>query len=428
MLFSEESQGIVAQLAGFFDLPKIIHFVWAGGIKQMPVVNQERIMAWIREHRDFKVYIWVDYKTAIGNSEEQKKLGVLEHFQQITKQATNLEIKDVNEDLFLRFQQSDEIDKVSKFFNYEINRLRPNYGASSDILRYSVLYNYGGAYFDSDVLVGGNKLSTIAPFEVLDKHMIFIDSNSQNSGHIGNDAFITTKNNPVIKQILKKCIANYYDFDTAGKDFDIRYDNMDFIRDCTPWLTGPRVVESIVLKDPQTDIIASNAFSSDKVKEEEHGSLICQLDTNGRNININDQSWIGKSIKKALTEKECLDSIINASVVEYRDLKLLRINDHFYNYYESVEGIFPLEIFLEQLQNKLGIDKLDFCSIKMQELHDLDYWQSNLKRCSNSCSILCEAIGENSPEWEQVNNAIKLQQKIIDGYKKEVSKYVARAN
>jgi mannosyltransferase OCH1-like enzyme len=74
---------------------------------------------------------------------------------------------------------------------YEIDRLRPNYGASSDLLRYLILYSFGGAYFDSDVAPGTKRLETSESFlKDFDNPIIYINKNSQNTKEIGNDAFI----------------------------------------------------------------------------------------------------------------------------------------------------------------------------------------------------------------------------------------------
>lgn len=120
-------------------LPKIIHFIWAGGEKLLPNRSVESIKSWaesVQEDPLCKIYLWVDQKTTSSTFLYKQE-------EEFFKNEKNIEIQDV--EIFR---------EASQYIAYELDRLRSNYGASSDMLRYKILYEYGGAYFDSDIYPG----------------------------------------------------------------------------------------------------------------------------------------------------------------------------------------------------------------------------------------------------------------------------------
>ena len=179
--FRERSSQVDSAKIENIELPKIIHFVWAGGSRQMPIANQQRVRDWANKHPGFQIYVWVDYISASGDTLEEQKAQVEQEYKKslwlensdlgLLGSCNNIKLKDVYEDLY---NSNPDVDLAYKFFRYEIDRLRPNYGASSDILRYKILYELGGAYFDSDILVGENTLDQNADFGALNQHIIYI--------------------------------------------------------------------------------------------------------------------------------------------------------------------------------------------------------------------------------------------------------------
>lgn len=116
------------------QIPKLIHFIWAGGEKIMPHSALLNVANWARENPDFTVIIWVDSVTDPTVHEKyNKKFTDLFSDQPLT----NIQIRDIHEYGF-------DLPEV----RYELDSLWPNYGASSDLLRYAILHELGGAYFD----------------------------------------------------------------------------------------------------------------------------------------------------------------------------------------------------------------------------------------------------------------------------------------
>jgi hypothetical protein len=90
--------------------------------------------------------------------------------------------------------------------------MKPNYGASSDLLRYLILWHYGGAYFDcTDVRSGEISLDKFLNSLENEENQpgFWVDSNSQGGGEIGNDTFIVEPKHPLMKQIYLQAIYSY---------------------------------------------------------------------------------------------------------------------------------------------------------------------------------------------------------------------------
>lgn len=115
-------------------IPRIIHFIWAGGAKIMPVTGLTNVIAWAKANPDFAVKIWIDSKT-----DPECIAKYQDAFTSLGGMPPNIIFNDIAEPG--KTISSDEI-------RYEIDHLCPNYGASSDMLRYNILFEEGGAYFD----------------------------------------------------------------------------------------------------------------------------------------------------------------------------------------------------------------------------------------------------------------------------------------
>ncbi len=131
---------------------------------------------------------------------------------------------------------------------HEYSRLRPNYGASSDIFRYLILFLYSkrgegwSAYFDHDVLPGKERIScdwgrTKAP-------ILFASSQGQDT--IGNDAFICRESySDFFKLVLQKIYHSYV-------DASLCYENRFLVYPSPPRSEGEELKE---LKDTELDTI-----------------------------------------------------------------------------------------------------------------------------------------------------------------------------
>ena len=47
-----------------YNLPKVIHFIWAGGSKKLPKDSRKVVKAWCQQNPGFSVRLWVDSQTA----------------------------------------------------------------------------------------------------------------------------------------------------------------------------------------------------------------------------------------------------------------------------------------------------------------------------------------------------------------------------
>lgn len=115
---------------------KVVHFIWAGGDEP----KLDPLIAWNKSNPGCELVLWVDNKSvSSGKSDELKK-------HQVT-------VKDISE------QTSLAAPPVQGVVGYMLQPPRPNYGASSDLVRYALLTDLGGLYVDSDVAPpknGGN--------------------------------------------------------------------------------------------------------------------------------------------------------------------------------------------------------------------------------------------------------------------------------
>ena len=101
-----------------YDVPQILHFIWIGS------KISDRYVQFIKTYRDknpnYQMYLWVDNDFSLQN----EKL-----------QDLDIYVKDV---------------RKTNLINREIYDMDSNFGAKSDILRYEVVFKYGGIYTDID--------------------------------------------------------------------------------------------------------------------------------------------------------------------------------------------------------------------------------------------------------------------------------------
>lgn len=130
----------------FQGIPKIIHQIWIGPHK-IPDKCLPFMQSWIKYHPDWEYKLWTNKD--------------LESFSPITERA--------------------------------ITNAR-NIGSKVDIFKYEILYKFGGIYVDAD-------FECIKPFDIIAENShFFAGIYSQNM--IGNGIIGSTKNHPLLKQIL----------------------------------------------------------------------------------------------------------------------------------------------------------------------------------------------------------------------------------
>ena len=93
-------------------VPYIIHFIWIGSIIPEKYINN--IKTYIKNNTEYIIYLWLDH---------------LIEFDNVIIKNVSTDIKLINENLF---------------------NLIDNYGFKADLLRYEIIYNFGGIYCDID--------------------------------------------------------------------------------------------------------------------------------------------------------------------------------------------------------------------------------------------------------------------------------------
>ena len=406
------------------EIPKIIHFVWAGGERQLPVENIKCLIEWKKRNLDFRILLWVDPTTCSeygalltqnlaalhaeypGEYPEFTRLDAIFECHDIATltQAPNksaaVAVAQLAHDTALspfditlgtashlehKFgeikkpsvshsahpqtgtsstagmlnamvsQPAPDLSRVTsqeRALTYtlargEIARIATNFGVSSDLLRYLILHDYGGAYFDSDVFPKDRALNELPEFDGgLTGHHLFVDPDSQGQGLIGNDAFIvTTEQNPSMAYMLKVALCNYMG---SSRDLPIersshlhtrdyrRYmtyftDDTEERKNGTPFQTGPVVVRDVVG--------AINEGSSLGVTVHENLHQFTEGKTNENN-------WLIFT-----RQHDSFDTAFAAAVeridFEMKELQLLRLPAHVNQIYNSLSKLRNAEEALE---------------------------------------------------------------------------------
>ena len=99
-----------------YDVPERLHFIWIGS--QIPLKYIKNIESFRTQNKQYEIYVWVDRNSSLQMLQNQSF-----HVQKI---------------------------QTSLLINREIYEQETNYGAKSDILRYELVFQYGGIYFDID--------------------------------------------------------------------------------------------------------------------------------------------------------------------------------------------------------------------------------------------------------------------------------------
>ncbi|MBS1658033.1 MAG: hypothetical protein JST18_08040 [Bacteroidetes bacterium] len=127
-------------------IPKIIHFIWLGS--PLPEKTKQFIATWRDKHPDWEIRIWNDENAAS-----------------------------------FRLQNQAAFDKAN------------NYGEKSDILRYELLYHFGGVYVDSD-------FECLKPFDFLHQTCEFYTGIVQYNHALLNGLIGVKQGHPIIKACI----------------------------------------------------------------------------------------------------------------------------------------------------------------------------------------------------------------------------------
>jgi hypothetical protein len=372
-------------LEKMFSIPKIIHFIWAGGTYIMPVNEMEVVSKWAQKNPEFKVYLWVEKNTA---NEDMPKI--------YEENFTQEEIIFYDELLYIEENSQTKPTIILKDINnaklrdecitYEIDKLTPNYGASSDLLRYKILFMYGGAYFDSDVEPGTTSLNEICS-KTYNKHTLFIEHHSQKPevtrdelrqftvDIAGNDSFICTAANPLINAIASSAIANYTIDNKDGatkKIVELAHMGKN-IQDLTVFRTGPIVVQT-VLKD-------SELKENYREKEE---TLIYRIRDGITELAVpkeNTANWLNAARVSKLPLNDALHKLEKTIGFEATHFHNIRLDDHIDDLMVSCndEKLEPFKAFslIEKMIGETLKNKIEYYQLTGKYAESIKYCKSN---------------------------------------------------
>lgn len=289
-------------------IPKLLHFIWAGGMKLLPEENINIIKAWRDKNPDFQIIVWIDKQTT--PADELAKYNNIYQFDKL-----NIALKDIT-----------EAGVADEHIRYEIDRIRPNYGASSDLLRYNILAKFGGAYFDSDVLPGKKRLNHNNFFDKTNEPIFLINQNSQNTGHIGNDAFICTPNHPLMLNLAKVAHQNYIAPLAHRPNVVYGNDDFEYMIWSTVYRTGPNAVVQTFIeagKMKRDDTQAPPMYHIDP-------EIAAPLNENHRN-------WIGVPAKRSTDKTAAIVVAVQSILFEAKHMGIIRLEDHVKDIAESID-------------------------------------------------------------------------------------------
>lgn len=323
-------------------IPKMIHFFWAGGAKPMPETNIECVAAWAEKNPEFRTIIWVDTKTTPSSVfknylENEPPKGI---------KGTNIVLADVNSNGLIPEETENDITFKSPQ-RLLINALRPNYGGSSDILRYLVLHKFGGAYFDSDILPGSKKLNHDKVFDNSKGEVLLLNPTTQNIRAAGNDSFICTPGNPIMLGIAKTAVSNYsksfyrkdYPYHQPHTYFNLDNKMMDTVTRTGPIAVRRTFLERNELGRYQEKIIKKYPFGGTQSKyvfDNSDANLYTCLEVPSKYwmseeysqaLPENQGNWLIPLVQ-AMPKKEALEIAIKEVLFEANNQGLMRLDDH----------------------------------------------------------------------------------------------------
>jgi len=172
-------------------IPKILHYIWLG--KKLPVQYKPFLDTWIKNHPDWTFVFWVD-------NPENYNLGKL--FKDFTfddlKKYLNAPID--NEKMIVIDVKNLTFDN-RKFFDET-----RNYGQRSDILKWEVVYRFGGVYIDVD-------FESIKPLDMLNYMYDFytgVQPLDTSFIQLGAALFAARPGHPILKHCVETIKDDWY--------------------------------------------------------------------------------------------------------------------------------------------------------------------------------------------------------------------------
>lgn len=177
--------------------PKIIHYVWLGSPLPEKYLREMLKVSAVAKRSGFEVNLWVDKESNFEKSIEKFNDG---------RNPCGIKVRNIGQ---LRMNVN---KKLFLNIDHEMIGLK-NYGSASDLLRYEILRQEGGYYFDTDT-----------KFENVDDIILFtpdvlpygLKVNVDNAGRCGNDVMASEAKGKLITEIVKESLVSYKDADDQG--------------------------------------------------------------------------------------------------------------------------------------------------------------------------------------------------------------------
>ena len=238
-------------------VPKIIHYIWLGGpiyeeywltITKMATIARENgyeLWVWVDSERNLKLLKTVPKRLELNIPETSRIIINNDNFDHYVNKLKSIKVKSIydleNQTSTLKRAPADFPRKLWKAIREEMVGLK-NYGAASDLLRYLILYVYGGIYFDADEQVISSSLKvpqigTITP-----------TYGFQNNWE-ANSILISIKEHPFFLYVLSSSIQKLNELSPKYQALKrlpvIRIEGKDvtaFRKNLTIELTGPKLL------------------------------------------------------------------------------------------------------------------------------------------------------------------------------------------
>ena len=193
-------------------IPKQLHFIWVG-TRVMPDANLTNVIAWLQNNKDCTVNLWVDHPVYSRAQLIEKYIEAIRRVctqSQLSSQEIDSIIKKITFQNPNDLLNKPEYANAKKYFTHEQEKIRPNYGSASDILRYILLYEHGGLYFDSDTKPDKIGFSDIGLFNPQSRHRLLINTHAYGGNHeFANDIIFSTPKNPLLQSVIDGLMRTY---------------------------------------------------------------------------------------------------------------------------------------------------------------------------------------------------------------------------
>jgi hypothetical protein len=369
------------------SIPKQLHLIWVGG-KPLPPKYAAHIQQWVTRNPDFQICLWQD---RVGTAAEALSATV-HHLEQLdltvshnAEDKPQVLIKDIT-----------EAGVVSDMARYEIDRMRPNYGAASDILRYRILHMYGGMYVDTDVNPPESPLSDIqveegALFEGADVDFaVPVSSYVNDEGSCNNDILLS-KPGSVCMQEINELVAENYQYLSFHEDAkQLSEDDICYFK--YKWSSGSAVLQLLHAQRPAYILESTIAKAGPSLMSPILGSdnkpyvkVTQSLLREEELAFVNDASWYGIAPRAQATLDDALICVFGEIVFELEHTGVLRLDDHLVNIQESLawsddELLEKEEVVLEKIigllndwnsewQDKIKISQMTFKFDAVEKFH-----------------------------------------------------------